>query len=166
MKRPENGRFRPGWEFLRRWGPLCLWVMTISAFSTGAFSADETSQYIVPFLRWLLPGATIGTIQALHGVIRKGMHVTEFAVLALLWYRGLSWGKWGWQPADAWKAFGLAVLIAVGDEVHQSFVPSRTPSALDVAWDSLGAACGLVGWGIVAGVLQSEDKTTAPEASP
>jgi VanZ family protein len=164
--RLDSGQSHAGWVFLRRWGPLCLWMIAISAFSTENFSADETSRFIEPFLRWLLPSATIGTIQVWHGVIRKGMHVAEFAVLALLWYRGLSWGKRGWQPAAALTAFGLSVLAAVGDEVHQAFVPSRTASAMDVAWDSLGAMCGLAGWGILAGVLQFGEKANAPEVNP
>ena len=141
-------------------------MITVSVFSTESFSAAETSRFIEPFLRWLLPSAALGTIYALHGVIRKGMHVAEFAVLALLWYRGLSWGKRGWQPADALTAFGLSALAAVGDEVHQAFVPSRTASAMDVAWDSLGAVCGLAGWGTLAGALQIGEKTNAPDADP
>jgi hypothetical protein len=125
--------------------------MTIGAFSTSAFSAAQTGRFIEPILRWLLPGVKSEMILALHGVIRKGMHVAEFAVLALLWYRGLSWEKRGWQPAAALAAFGFAVLTGVADEVHQAFVPSRTASALDVAWDSLGALCGLAGWAVLAG---------------
>ena len=162
MIRPGFGRLHTGWEIVRRWGPLCLWLMTIGAFSTSAFSAAQTGRFIEPFLRWLLPGVPSATIPALHGVIRKGMHVAEFAVLALLWYRGLSWGKRGWQPAVALAAFGFAVLTGMADEVHQAFVPLRTASALDVAWDSLGALCGLAGWGALAGTLRLRKKRDAP----
>jgi len=135
--------------------------MAIGAFSTSAFSAAQTGRFIEPFLRWLLPGIPSETILALHGVIRKGMHVAEFAVLALLWYRGLSWGKRGWQPAAALAAFGFAVLTGVADEVHQAFVPTRTASALDGAWDSLGALCGLAGWGVLAGGLRLKKERDA-----
>jgi VanZ family protein len=161
VMRPEFGRLHAGWEIVRRWGPLCLWLMTISAFSTSAFSAAQTGRFIEPFLRWLLPGVPGETILVLHGVIRKGMHVAEFAVLALLWYRGLSWGKRGWQPAAVLAAFGFAVLTGMADEIHQAFVPSRTASALDVAWDSLGALCGLAGWGVLAGALRLRKKRDA-----
>lgn len=154
MMCPGFGRLQAGWEIVRRWGPLCFWLMTIGIFSTSAFSAAQTGRFIEPFLRWLLPGIPTETILALHGVIRKGMHVVEFAVLALLWYRGLSWGKRGWQPAAALAAFGFAVLTGMADEIHQAFVPSRTASAMDVAWDSLGALCGLAGWGVLAGGLR------------
>jgi VanZ family protein len=154
VMRTRFGRLHAGWEIVRRWGPLCLWMMTISAFSTSAFSAAQTGRFIEPFLRWLLPGVHGETILALHGVIRKGMHVAEFAVLAVLWYRGLSWEKRGWQPAAALAALGFAVSTGMADEIHQAFVPSRTASALDVAWDSLGALCGLAGWAVLAGALR------------
>jgi VanZ family protein len=137
--------------------------MTLSAFSTSAFSAAQTGRFIEPFLRWLLPGIPSETIPVLHGIIRKGMHVAEFAILALLWYRGLSWGKRGWQPSAALAAFGFAVLTGGADEVHQAFVPSRTASALDVAWDSLGALCGLSGWGVMAAALRLRKKRDALE---
>ena len=158
MIRPGFGRLQAGWEIVRRWGPLCLWLMTVSAFSTSTFSAAQTGRFIEPFLRWLLPGVPSETIPVLHGIIRKGMHVAEFAILALLWYRGLSWEKRGWQPSAALAAFGFAVLTGGADEVHQAFVPSRTASALDVAWDSLGALCGLSGWGALAGALRLRKK--------
>jgi VanZ family protein len=163
---PSAVRSRPGWELLRRWGPLCFWMAAISTLSTDAFSAAETSRFIEPLLRWLLAGASSETILTLHGLIRKGMHVAEFGVLAVLWYRGLSWRKRGWQPRAALAAFGLTVLSAAGDEFHQAFVPSRTASATDVAWDSLGALLGLAGWGVIAGVLQPGRRANAPEDSP
>ncbi len=166
MRRPFAGHPHTGWVLLRRWGPLCLWTLTISVFSTNAFSAAETGRFIEPLLRWILPGAGVGTIEALHGVIRKGMHVAEFAVLGLLWYRGLGWGRRGWQPAAALVAFGLSFLTAVGDEFRQAFIPSRTASAMDVVLDSLGALCGLAGRGVLAGAIQVEEEADTPEANP
>jgi VanZ family protein len=162
---PGAFRSRRGWVFFLRWGPLCLWMATIGMFSTGAFSAEQTGRSLDPFLRWLLPGASVGTIQVLHGTIRKWMHVVEFAILALLWYRSLSWGRRDWQRTAALKAFGLTILLAVGDEVHQAFVPSRIASAIDVAWDSLGALCGLAGWGVLGGALLGE-RPNAQEGGP
>jgi len=163
---PVTGRSHAGWDCLRRWGPICLWLMTISAFSSETFSAAETGRFLEPFLRWALPGATAGMIQSLHGVIRKGMHVAEYAVLALLWYRGLTWGKRGWQPAAILTAFGLSVLTALGDEGRQAFEPARTASAMDVALDSLGAVCGLASWGVLAGALQLGKQANALEEKP
>lgn len=51
-----------------------------------------------------------------------------------------------WPAAPPWRltlaAWGLAVLYGISDEFHQSFVANRHASALDVAFDALGAAIG------------------------
>jgi VanZ family protein len=43
-------------------------------------------------------------------------------------------------------AFALGALYAVSDELHQSFVPGRLGSPLDVAIDAAGVAVGIVLW--------------------
>jgi VanZ family protein len=146
-------RFRRG-EFqsaLWRWGPPVLWMAVISSFSTAAFSAAETGRILLPFLRWLLPSADPATLDLLHAVLRKGMHVTEFGILALLWYRALAWGASGWRGRMAVAVFVLAAGFGALDEAHQKFVPSRTASIVDVGWDGLGAALGLVSRRMVRG---------------
>jgi VanZ family protein len=75
-------------------------------------------------------------------------HTVEYAVFAFLAARLLAairppWPRWRLALA-AWT---LAVLYGVSDEFHQSFVPNRHASALDVAFDALGAAVG-VGLGL------------------
>ena len=139
--------FRSG-EFqsaIWRWGPLILWMAVISGLSTDAFSAAETGRLLMSLLRLLFPGASLASLDLLHAVVRKGAHVTEFAILALLWYRALDWRRSGWQTKAALTALVLAAGFGALDEAHQMFVPSRTASIVDVGWDSLGAAVGLVG---------------------
>ena len=120
-----------------------------------------------PVLRWLFPMISAAGVEAVHVAIRKGMHVAEFALLAVLWYRGLAWGTRGWQPRTALAAFVLSVLCAGLDEVHQAFVATRTASFLDVAWDTAGALCGVGGSGVLWGVVWPGRKRNAPgEASP
>ena len=58
-----------------------------------------------------------------------------YALLAAAYWRALDFrpGKW-------WLAWCFAVLYAVTDEFHQSFVPGRSPSIWDVLiFDNLGA---------------------------
>jgi len=142
--RQESRWAKTAWSACWRWGPPIVWLAVISVFSTDAFSANQTGGFLIPGLRWLLPGASPMTLDLLHGVVRKGMHVAEFAVLALLWYRAVAWGGSGWQPKAALTAFLLAAGIGALDEVHQTFAPSRTASIVDVGWDSLGAVLGLL----------------------
>lgn len=132
-------------SFLWRWGPPLVWMAVISTFSTDAFSAEETGEILLPLLRWLFPGASPATLDLLHATTRKAMHVIEFAILALLWYRALGWQGSGWQARVALGAFLLAAGFAAVDETHQGFVASRTGTLVDVGWDSAGAALGLVG---------------------
>src|SRR5207247_2387355 len=46
--------------------------------------------------------------------------------------------------AASWTAFAISLAWAALDEWHQSFLPSRTSSAMDVALDGAGAALALV----------------------
>ncbi len=138
---PQPQRSR---SFLWRWGPPLVWMTVVSAFSTDAFSAEQTGDFLVPLLRWLFPDVSPATLDLLHGAVRKAMHVIEFGILALLWYRALGWYESGWQTRAALSAFLLAAGFAALDETHQIFVSSRTGTLVDVGWDSAGAAVGLI----------------------
>jgi len=108
----------------------------------------HTSKFIRPVLRWLIPSISEESIGRVQLGVRKSAHMTEYAVLALLIWRALR------KPAHAdrrpwrWKemgmGFGLAVLFAMSDEIHQTFVPSREGRVLDVLIDALGALLGLL----------------------
>lgn len=71
------------------------------------------------------------------GVIKKGGHLLEYAVLAWLWQRALN-------NRRAWIAWGVAVLYAASDELHQLFVAGRNAQLLDVGLDAIGAGLGLI----------------------
>lgn len=71
-------------------------------------------------------------------VLRKCAHVTEFAILTALLWRAFrrTWNMDFWRLAR-WCG-GLALLYAMSDEFHQSFVPHRGPSVWDVMIDAVG----------------------------
>lgn len=122
------------------WLPPVAWMAVIFVLSTDMGNARHTGDWLEPVLRALLPSANSAQLGAVHGAARKAAHVTEYAVLAALWFRALLRGR-GWPARPAgWAALGLAVVWAVTDEWHQAFVPSRTASAGDVAFDAVGAA--------------------------
>jgi VanZ family protein len=165
MSRPAVRGRRIGWLLLR-WGPPFLWMGVASLLSTDGFSAQHTSQYLIPLLHWLFPGLTAATVTELHAGIRKGMHVFEFGVLAFLWYRALKWGEAGWRPQAAFRAFLLAAAFGGLDEIHQIFEPHRTASVVDVGWDSLGACFGLGSCWILRGDEELSRKSNAPGRVP
>ncbi len=73
------------------------------------------------------------------------VHLLEFAVLALLLLRGAN-GGFGRRarPAALAVAFLASVAYAVGDELHQLFVPGRIPDLTDVMADTAGAAAACI----------------------
>ncbi|HEU5393910.1 MAG TPA: VanZ family protein [Candidatus Methylomirabilis sp.] len=129
---------------LLRYGPALLWMGVIFFLSTELFSAGETGQFLLPFIAWLFPWAAPETLDLLHGALRKLGHLTEYAVLAILWYRAGAYRTAAWVPEAARLALLLAVAYAASDEVHQVLVASRSGSIADVAIDSAGAAAALL----------------------
>ena len=78
--------------------------------------------------------------------VRKVGHLSEYAILAILFWRALRHGT-GWQTKMSMSfiaAWFVCAVFAVTDEFHQSFVPSRTSSPIDVMIDIWGALIGLV----------------------
>ena len=71
-------------------------------------------------------------------IFKKGAHFTVYAVLAVLFRRGLPPSRWSWA-----LSLVLTVLYAASDEWHQSFVPGRHPQLTDVLIDLCGATTGL-----------------------
>src|SRR2546428_2364067 len=129
---------------LAPWLPPVLWMAVTVWLSTDIASGEHTSQLLLPALRWLLPWATPGQLHPVHRLLRKGAHLTEYAILAALWYRAFTRERNLSARAASCTAFAISLAWAALDEWHQSFLPSRTSSAMDVALDGAGAALALV----------------------
>ena len=125
--------------------PAILWMTIIFLGSSDMLSAEHTSRFLVPFLRWLDPQISFAALNAIQLGIRKLGHLTEYAVLAMLLWRALRGGtRWQMKMSILFLVATLACAIfAASDEFHQSFVPSRTPSPHDVMIDICGALIGL-----------------------
>lgn len=130
---------------MRAWGPAAVWAAVIWTSSTRLFTDAQTSRFILPVLRWLLPGASPEILLLLHAGIRKFGHIAEYVVFSALLLRGLRGPRTGWRLAWGLAALGIAVGYAALDELHQAFVPGRGASLMDVGYDALGAAIGQAG---------------------
>jgi VanZ family protein len=132
------------------WVPAVIWTALVLGFSSGDFSAENTGSLLGPLLAWLFPWMPPHQIGALHGLVRKAAHVTEYGILSLLWFRALTRGGGRRVPTGAWLALAISVAVAVVDESHQATLSTRTGSAADVLLDSFGAAAALapacLGW--------------------
>ncbi len=102
---------------MARWLPPLVWMGLIFVVS------DQPSLPSAPG-PWDLP-------------LKKGMHVVAYAILTWLYLRAFR----GWWRDDARvRAVStvLAIAYAVSDEYHQTFVPGRSGSLVDVMIDSVG----------------------------
>lgn len=102
-----------------RWGLVAAWMGGIYFFSAQ-------SSFALLDHMWQPDLASIGA------------HFTEYAVLAALLWLALRSTPALVQHATL-AAFVVAVLYAVSDEFHQSFVPGRYPDVRDVLVDAAGA---------------------------
>ena len=132
-------------RFVRYWMPAIVWMALIFLGSTDMLSAEHTSRFLVPFLRWINPQISIAALNAIQVGIRKVGHLTEYAILAALLWRALRSGtRWQMKMSILFLVAVLTCAIfAASDEFHQSFVPSRTPSPVDVMIDICGTLIGL-----------------------
>ena len=99
---------------LGHWLQVLLWAGVIFAFSS------------IPSL-----GTGLGVWDT---ILRKGAHMTEYAILGLLLLRALG---------RELPAFALGIAYAVTDEIHQHFVRGRHASPVDVLIDTAGVAIGV-----------------------
>ena len=130
------------------WLPAVLWMAFI--FLMSAAPGDVSGEQSGLIVRMLLAvhGFFFGdtqppaqTIELLETLVRKAAHMSEYAVLALLFrYALLENGA----RRPALYALLLCALYAATDEYHQSFVPDRGPSPVDVLIDTAGASIGLL----------------------
>jgi VanZ family protein len=99
---------------LAAWAVVVLWMGVIFAFSS------------IPHL-----SSGLGTWDY---VLRKGAHMTEYGILAVLLVRALG---------RELPALAVAVAYAASDELHQHFVRGRHASPIDVGIDTVGLLIGL-----------------------
>jgi len=127
-------------EMLRtRFAVASLWLALVLFLGSAYFAAHETGRFVLPVLKFLMPGVPFGQLLAIHVALRKLAHVAEYAVLALLWYKAI-YRVGGRTPrVSAWVALSICLVCAFADEAHQSALASRTGSARDFLIDAFAA---------------------------
>jgi VanZ family protein len=145
---------------LWRYGPLLIWLAFISYASTSGFSADNTSRFIRPFLRWLFPSRTESELDWLHFLVRKASHFLEYALLAFLARRAfIDSSRLFLRRRWFELALLLVVLYSLFDELHQSFEPTRTGSIYDSLIDIAGGLTVLL-------IYKTSEQNRAGSAGP
>jgi VanZ family protein len=128
------------------WLPAALSVLMIALESTNTMSSANTSQWLFPLWVKLFGPITSAHWNEVHHLIRKTGHFVGYGIVSLAFF--YSWRQtlhriavkhWTlWRRASI-LAVLCTLLIASLDEYHQSFLPSRTSSPLDVGIDLCGA---------------------------
>jgi len=103
---------------LFRWLLVILWMSLIFYWSS------------IPDLKSSLP-------TLYDTILRKGAHISEYAVLAWL----VSWA-WGRVKHD-WYLLAFCLAYAASDEMHQLFIRDRSGQLIDVLIDTIGIIIGL-----------------------
>ena len=73
--------------------PPLLWMALMALFPQIIFQIPNFAIHS-PFLNWLFPNTDGVILDHIHFAIRKSGHLMEYAVLAWLWFFGLTrWSK-------------------------------------------------------------------------
>jgi VanZ family protein len=148
------------------WLPSAIWLAVIATESTNLGSADHTSRILYPIFRFLFE-MDPARFAVWHAVLRKTGHFVGYFTLSVLLFR--SWRasfprlstRWCLQWATL--AFLCTSLVAIGDEWHQGFLPSRTGTFRDVILDS---SAGLVAQLALFAILHRQSFRTTKSVLP
>ena len=95
------------------------------------------------------------------GISDKTAHVLIYATLGASLVRALAGGRiTAMTLTRILVAAALGTLYGVTDEIHQHFVPPRTPDILDVAADAVGAFMGAILMTLLARLLLRRLRST------
>jgi VanZ family protein len=126
--------------WISAWLPVAVGVAIVTMESTKYLGADHTSQPLRRIFQSIFGSVSDDRWEDIHHIIRKSGHFLGYGALGLAWLR--AW--WMTLPdsgfyVDAILALLGTAIIASGDEFHQTFLPNRTGTPLDVLLDCCGA---------------------------
>lgn len=123
------------------WVPTLVWLVVLAWFSTDVFSADHTGSILLGLIHAVYGNISFEALQTINFLVRKSAHFFSYGFLGCVAF-------FAWRAtlpnAKPWllRWSGLAVLMSLvagsGDEIHQTFVRSRTASPQDVMIDVAG----------------------------
>jgi len=145
----------------RNWWPSVVWLGVLCLESTDGASAANTQDLLFRMLAALFPRIPPDVVWQINAILRKTGHFMGYGILgALVFYAlrntnrdrfaSLLSRRWGIYLHDVWRSewamIGMlvAVITASLDEIHQTFLPSRTGRWQDVVLDGCGAAVLLI----------------------
>jgi VanZ family protein len=147
---PQRQASRQGvdWRWwLKVWVPVLVAIAVIAAESTNTFSAQNTSGWLRPlFERWF-GHFHDADWELFHHYMRKTGHFVGYGTVGFTFLRAWLYtlaqrgsnGLLVWRLESCLLAILSTALVAACDEFHQTFIPSRTGTPVDVLLDTCGA---------------------------
>jgi VanZ family protein len=121
---------------------LILWMGVMFGLSTDNFSSAHTMPFTTALLLRSIPAFAAVDIATIDLLVRKVAHLTEYFIFAILLMRVLKNRSSINMSQQLRWGIAVGIIYAVGDELHQSFTRTRSPSAIDVLIDAIGVASG------------------------
>lgn len=103
----------------------------VASFQNRVFGLDKTEEQLM------------SQAESMQLIIRKGAHISEYALLAVLFWLHLDCYPLG-KKRVFWLALCLTACYAASDELHQLFVPGRACRLADVCIDTAGGLLGIL----------------------
>ncbi len=130
---------------------LIMLFMTIFNFSSqdgeesGSLSREVTNRVTkdIKSIQELEKNKKEKVLGEIEHVIRKIAHFSIYTLVGILMMSLMSTYDLK-QIKRVGISFGVGVLYAISDEIHQSFTPDRTPLVSDVCIDSCGVIVGII----------------------
>lgn len=129
---------------------LITWMGVIFNFSNdnGSTSSHKSERFLIKiveiFKREKLNTVDKERIINKYGhLIRKGAHMFSYFILSILAYL-LIHQIYGLKPITVIYTFLFCFIYAITDEIHQTFIPDRVGSIIDVLIDTCGSLIFLI----------------------
>jgi VanZ family protein len=148
---------KPSFRILaRNWWASLVWLGIIRLESTDVASSANTSGLLYTLIAAVFPHVNMQVVDEINEVLRKTGHFVGYGILAVLVFYALRNTNrdtltpllrrhWGTYLHDLWRmewaliGVGVTLVTASFDEIHQSFLASRTGRWQDVVIDCCGA---------------------------
>ena len=141
------------------WTPAAVAVAIICVESTETFSSQNTSSWLRPIFQHLVGAISDSTWASFHHLLRKSGHFVGYGTVAFTFLRAwlhtlarsgsppaslVGWRRGprallSWRVEASILAIFSTAIVASCDEFHQTFLPGRTGSPVDVLLDTAGA---------------------------
>jgi VanZ family protein len=133
--------------WLKVWLPVAIAIAIICIESTDTFSSQHTSDWLRPIVERVFGAFSDRRWESFHHYLRKTGHFVGYGTVGFTFLR--AWlhtlarrgrtSLLSWRLESSILAIFSTAIVASGDEFHQSFIPSRTGTPIDVLLDTCGA---------------------------